>query len=277
MAVKDNNFKNALWIVAPKEIDAPVIMRSFVLEDFTKAEIFITALGFFKLYVNGKPVSDDYFVPSNSLFCKRNIKNIAYPIKDNFTYRCYYLVYDITSLLNKGENTVEIYLGNGWYRQQDRTSEGRMAFGDALGTCFSVKVKNGNKKFEICSDGTEKCRNTATIYNQLFYGEIYDARIDALKQYSYFPVKIISLPNTHLTRDFSKPDRVIKKIRPKLLYKEKNRKVYDVGINISGLVSIKTSAECGERVRIRFSENINGNKLDFESTGVYGRCFYRRR
>jgi len=116
--------RNASWVLCPAEFEAPVIRRHFNISSAASAEIAVSALGFFKLYVNGNVVGDEYFRPSNSVFHARDSKSWIYPISDTFTYRCYYSVMDITPLLCKGENTIEIVLGNGWYRQTERTAEG---------------------------------------------------------------------------------------------------------------------------------------------------------
>ena len=45
--------QNASWVVCPAELEAPIIRRCFHLSSPASAEIAVSALGFFKLYVNG--------------------------------------------------------------------------------------------------------------------------------------------------------------------------------------------------------------------------------
>ena len=126
----DLAIRKAAWILCPQEIDAPIIRRSFSISTEASAVVVLSALGFYKLHVNGHPVGDEFFRPSNSLFHARSPKSWIYPIHDSFTYRAYYSTIDITPWLRKGENVIEIALGNGWYRQTARVAEGNMAFGD---------------------------------------------------------------------------------------------------------------------------------------------------
>lgn len=265
--ILDDEIKKAKWITAPADIAAPIISRRFTSENLCKCKIAVSALGFFTLYVNGVRVGNEYFQPLNSIFTKRNCNKMLYPISDEFTYRCYYSIYDITRYIQDGDNLIEIALGDGWYRQTDRIAEGNMAFGDALGTIFSVCVSDTNGERVICSDGTEQCRNSATLYSQLFYGEIYDARIDRDKQYTYSNVNIAELPQTILSREDSVPDRVMRCIDPIPIHSDGDTTVYDVGENISGFAVITASPNDGEKIQIRYSENVDGNILDFESTG----------
>ena len=90
----DNEIKKAKWITAPSDMESPVISRHFASDNTKECKIAISALGFFMLYVNGVRVGDEYFMPSNSMFRKQ--RRVLYTVPDEFTYRCYYSVYDIT-------------------------------------------------------------------------------------------------------------------------------------------------------------------------------------
>lgn len=124
-------------------------------------------------------------MPSNSLFCSRKTENFLYPVYDEFTYRCYYTVYDISDYLKNGKNTLEIAPGNGWYRQTERVAEGNMAFGDSLGAIFAIKLTESGGERTVLSDGSETCRAGETVSSDLFYGETVDYRI---KNFSVLPL-----------------------------------------------------------------------------------------
>lgn len=258
-----SELKRAKWITIPKDFATGRIERTFIVNHTENARLCISALGFYTIYINGKRVGRDYFQPLNSLFRKRDFSDLLYPIRDEFTYRCYYSIYDITDYLTVGKNTLEIALGNGWYRQTERTIEGTLSFGDALGAIYVLYADDA----VIKSDGTEKCRTDATIYSQLFVGEIYDARIEKEKNYRYSDVTIIALPDTKLTYAAANPDRIVRRIKPSLLFADEERKIYDAGENISGFASLCSSAKSGEKVLIRFAEVLKDGELDYRSTG----------
>jgi len=259
--------RNASWVLCPAEFEAPVIRRHFNISSAASAEIAVSALGFFKLYVNGNVVGDEYFRPSNSVFHARDSKSWIYPISDTFTYRCYYSVMDITPLLCKGENTIEIVLGNGWYRQTERTAEGNMAFGERLGAIYALALNECGEECLIFSDGTEICSASATVYSQLFYGEVYDTRIEGESFRRWVPVQATKLPDIILSPEDAPADRIIRRIQPVLLSDNGERRIYDAGENISGLVSLDVSGMSGDKVRIRFAENVVNGELSFDTTG----------
>ncbi len=259
--------KSASWILCPAEFASPIIRRQFHAETETTAEIAVSALGFFKLYVNGNPVGDEYFRPSNSIFHARDPKSWIYPLGDTFTYRCYYSIIDITPWIHEGENTLEIALGDGWYRQTERVAEGNMAFGNRLGAVYALALSGNNGENLILSDGSETCSQSATIYSQLFYGEVYDTRLKRDEFRRWVPVDTTELPDTILTPEDAPADRVIRRIKPVLLSDNGKRKVYDAGENISGLVSLRVFGASGEEVHIRFAENLHDGELSFDTSG----------
>lgn len=259
----DKLINRAKWITAPEKFASPVIIRKFEAHHADNAILAVSALGFFTAYVNGSRVGDEYFRPSDSLFCKRDTESFLYPIKDEFTYRCYYSVYDITPYLQDGENTLEIALGDGWFRQTERTAEGKLSFGSALGAIYAIHSEN--ERFEdVFSDGSEQCRSSEITESQLFYGETYDARI---KEYEYAAVKVTEMNETLLTKEIAPADREVRRIKPVLISETDGRKIYDAGENISGFAVVSAAPKCGERVTVRYAEQLNGGKLDFFSTG----------
>ncbi|MBR2621709.1 MAG: family 78 glycoside hydrolase catalytic domain [Clostridia bacterium] len=263
----DLAIRKATWILCPQEIDAPIIRRSFRTTAKASAVVALSALGFFKLYVNGHPVGDEFFRPSNSLFHARDSKSWIYPIRDSFTYRTYYSTIDITPWLAEGDNILEIALGNGWYRQTARTAEGNMAFGDRLGAIYALVLKDGEKETLICSDGTERCSASATIYNQLFIGEVYDTALEGEAFRDWRSVEIIDLPDTLLTPEDAPVDRIVRRVAPTLLLDNGERKLYDVRENISGLVSLRVKGKAGDEVHVRFAENMQNGELSYGTTG----------
>lgn len=258
--------KKAKFVAAPKEFAAPVILREFNANNVSDVKIAVSALGFFIPFVNGRRVGEDYFLPSQSLFAPRNSSAFTYPVHDKFTYRCYYTVYDITDYIKEGKNVLEVMLGDGRYRQTERTAEGNVSFGDSLAAIYAICITDKSGEHVIRSDGSEMCRSSEITSCNLFYGEVYDSRI---KTFKTAKCNIISMPETVLSPEIVPPDRVIKKTTAKMICEKDGKKIYDVGENISGFVKLKVHAGKNERVSIRFAESLKDGKLDFESTGSF--------
>ena len=257
----------AKWTMAPKEFTSPVIIRKFNAARGERADIAVASLGFFRLYLNGKRVGNEAFLPLHSIYHDIGFDKMEYPIYDNFTFRAYYSVFDIAEFLQEGENTLEIHLGNGFYRQSERVAEGDWRYGDSLGAKYAVKLSDGEKERIIASDCTETARDSAIRYSELFVGEIYDARVERDKSYEFGSTSEKILPDTILTRADAPADTVACKILPILIYEDGERKIYDVGENVSGYARIKAFPDDGERVSVRYAEKLDGGKLDFITSG----------
>lgn len=262
----------AKWTMADAEPATAVIERTFVVKGCTEAEIAVAALGFLKLYVNGRRVGDAYVDTLHSIYHGIEFDKLEYPIHDKFTFRAYYSVFDLTDYLTDGENTLEIHLANGFYRQTERIAEGDFRYGDCLGTRYAMRVRDLDGERVIYSDCTELARDSAIRYSELFIGEVYDARVAAKGEYKYYPTHEKQLPDTVLTRADAPLDRKVCELAPVLISESDGRKLYDAGINVSGIVRIRAFAKDGERVTVRFAENLKDGELDFETTGSRSVC-----
>src|SRR5690606_18804416 len=114
----------AKWITFDKALQSVNVYQQF---EYTGGElaIDICGLGYFELYINGRRVSDDKFVPAWSNYCNRDTSTLLYPSQDVMTERTYYMRYDLSSYAASGRNTLCVVLGNGWFRQMERNVEGK--------------------------------------------------------------------------------------------------------------------------------------------------------
>lgn len=257
---------NICWVKADDCCQSPVIVHTFQADQPTDAYIEITGLGYFALRINGMEITKDRFVPAFSDYEKRDLSGLLYPISDTFTHRIYFLRYDCAQFLKQGENTIEIRLGNGFYRQTERTIEGSGQFGQDLKTAFCMVFQDTIGTREVFSDGTELWRDSEIVSSHLFTGEVHDAR-KLSQEPVWNPVQIVPAPRSELTLQTCPADRLIKSITPVLLKEEENKRIYDAGENISGIVRVTTSAPAGTRIILRFAENYIDGELDFKTTG----------
>ena len=77
----------------------PWLRKTVTLEKIpTTATIYVCALGYYELYVNGRKVGDDVLSPAVSDYGKRGL----------------YVTHDITKHLVQGKNCIGLWLGRGW-------------------------------------------------------------------------------------------------------------------------------------------------------------------
>jgi len=66
-----------------------------------RAYIYVNALGYFQLFINGERVGEDEFAPHVGQYNKRT----------------FCITYDVTKYLKKGQNAIGFWLGSGWSRR----------------------------------------------------------------------------------------------------------------------------------------------------------------
>ena len=253
------------WISAAQECQSPILLRRFSAEKPLCATLYVTGLGYFYAELNGKTVSDHYFQPAVSEYGPRDLSKFSYPLFDQLSYRIYYCTYDVTSLVNAGENLLSIQLGNGWYRQPERVDEGPMSYGDQLKAIYCLELAYPNRVMRICSDGSETWVESNILHNNLFLGELHDfGQVPGPER----PVEILPEEPATLSPQSGPPDKVNRTLSPTLVSEQDGVRIYDAGENISGIVRLTVTGQPGEKVKLQFAENLTEDgTLDFRSAG----------
>ncbi|NQU86233.1 MAG: alpha-L-rhamnosidase N-terminal domain-containing protein, partial [Mariniphaga sp.] len=157
---------------------APLLRKDFnIVKKVEKAVAFVTGLGYFELYLNGKKVGDDVLVPNQTNYGKRpELANEYISVEDNFRkYKVMYLAYDIKDQLLKGENTIGSILGNGFYNAPKYWTR---SYGSPRFLCqVHVTYSDGTEEV-IVSDESWKISKSAILTDLVYHGEHYDARLE---------------------------------------------------------------------------------------------------
>ncbi|WP_107676477.1 alpha-L-rhamnosidase [Agrobacterium sp. LAD9] len=141
---------------------APRLWTLFRLtKDVRTAVLSITALGVLKASINGVPVSGDVLAPGWT----------------DYRFRLLYSQYDVTSLLKRGDNLIDVLLGNGWYRGQLGRPSRRDFYGERLGllACLHITFVDG-QNLTIGSDDTWQASSTSIAADDLYDGCVVDYR-----------------------------------------------------------------------------------------------------
>lgn len=260
-------FGSAEWVTCESGCTSPVIKGSFFIEKPERAEVTVCGLGFFRLWINGREVSEDKFVPVNSQYCKRDLTAFEYPITDELSYRTYAVRYDISKFLVGGENDIRAVIGCGWFAQKKRNAEGYTKYGD-IKLCYKIDAEDRDGKlYTFVSDEKLLWRQSRITENNIYFGEAHDMDLsDELTARDGFK-KVIKAP-AHETEFFIQDcpaDRVTRTIEPKKLADLGAVSVYDMGENISGY-PVVAATEDGAYITVRCSEEINADgTLNFDS------------
>lgn len=268
--------KNRHWIQGGFCCESPLFRREFWAEGVKSARLEICGLGFFRLYVNGKRVGDEEFLPAWTNFSSLLGCRAAYPVwEERANYRTHYLVYDLTPYLREGENVLGVQLGNGFYHQTRRRAEGEFIYGfPKLRYELTLTHRDGTEIF-LESGPDTLWAESEILENNLYFGETHDLR--KLRPHWAEPgprgegwqkSNPCHAPETELVEQTCPADRVVREISPVFCGEKDGVKIYDCGENITGWVNVRCRGRAGEAVTVRHSEELSPEgDLDFDSCG----------
>lgn len=264
-------FSDARWVMPAEDVDAAMFRSAFDAEKGENAVITICGLGYFILYINGKRVGTDEFVPAYSDYHDRPNMTLGYPLNDEWSHRIYCLKYDISKYLCDGENIIGVMVGGGFYHQEKRLAEGNVSYGK-IKLCYKIDFDGRtviSDKNMIYSTGFFKSSN-------IFYGEEQDFTNFDRKWNTteanvggWENVVIGVAPKTEYCLQTCPTDKVIEKLRPELVKNFGDYSVYKIEKNTSGYPVVRCK-KSGETVVLECAEEIfEDGSLDNDSVG-YG-------
>ena len=234
---------------------APLFRKEFSLNGQLKsARLLITAAGYYKASINGKRVG----------------KNMLDPAWTDFSKRIYYSEYDITEMLDSEKNCLGVTPGNGFFNPLPLRMWGSRNLRDVLNPgrpVFIGKIvleyQNGETE-EIGTDNTWKFTEGPLLKNDVYLGEVYDARkeikgwnLPGFDASSWSDAVISTGPGGKLQKAFFPPIQVTKRIRPEKIYSpQQGIFLVDMGVNFTGFYSIKLKGNVGDSIVFRFGERI---------------------
>ena len=255
-------FGNAKWLGFDGITRTPVVRASFDAADTVKAEITICGLGYFELYINGRRVSEDLFVPVTSDYCHRNITVNGQPFDEVFRHRCYCLQFDILPFLKEGRNELGAALGPGFFAQETWSYDGHVNFGEVR-LCYRIVLTDSNGETrEVLSGDDARWKQGEVSDCNLFRGEKHDLNLcgeDWMTQDAgaWNKVRILPEMETEYQLQDCPADRVIRSIVPIKLMEGPRGTLYDLGENITGWVTLKDRSGRNGTVEVRFGEMLD--------------------
>lgn len=221
---------------------APFLRKSFALQSVpSKAILRITALGVYRAFINGKPVGDDLLTPGWT----------------SYQARLSYQVYEVSKLLKAGENVIDIWLGDGWYRAQVAYEH---EYVNTWGTEVAAlaELSDGEGNVLLATDASWRSGFTAILKNGIYFGERYDARDEGLS--TDYGSEVIPY-------DFSRlvpyETSGVKELAPLAVVKSwtdaGGRTIYDFGQNSAGYVRFTAEGARGAQVLVEHAEILDEN------------------
>ena len=241
------------WIQPPfvREIH-PVFRKIFSLNEIEyknlySTRLYLCGLGVYEVYINGKKVGDSYLTPYFT----------------DYRYWIQYQTYDVGDLLKSGENQIDVFLGNGWYKGRfGYVNKGQLReyYGDKFQLLADLYLNDiyGNSRI-IASDESWMALKSPIILSGIYDGEMYDARMETdlkkipkrQKQYavSARAPKGILCPMMGLHVKKKEVFQVKEIITTPI-----GETVLDFGQEITGWVVFQTDVAFGKRVVLQYGE-----------------------
>jgi alpha-L-rhamnosidase len=229
---------------------APELVRTVVLRaDVVSARLYATAHGVYTASLNGTRVGDEVLGPGWT----------------SYRHRLRYRTHDVTALLGKGENTLSVVLGNGWYRGHLGWWGARARYGDRLALLAQLEVRYTDGSVEVFGTDEEwRARDTGIVTDDLYKGQRTDLRFTPGAADG--PVDVLSDEEADLTRLVAPdgpPVRVTEVLPALRVWQSPSgRTLVDFGQNVVGWVRLRVrGTTAGAEVTVRHAEVLENGEL----------------
>ena len=224
------------------------------------ARLYISGLGYYEAFLNNVKIGSNVLEPGFTAYRKQ----------------VPYSTYDITPLLKKGQNTLGVMLGNGWWNPLPLRLFGQFNLRNVQQTgrpCLKAQIliqyTDGTQEI-IASDETWQTTKSPVVRNNAYLGEEYDARLEVnfdSPNFNNFSkiVKVEQSPSGQMTAQMQPPIRVTKIIKSIGIQEVgKDTFVVDMGQNFAGVARILVSGAAGTTIGLRYGEDLYANgKVNF--------------
>ena len=217
----------------------------------------VNSLGYHEAYVNGQAVSDAVLNPAVS----------------QFGVRSRIVTYDVTSLVNEGENDLVLWIGKGWYQTHNKA----VVPGGPYVRAQLDAVSADDVKTIAATDGNWKYaesdrRTFGSWLPHEMGGEIVDSRrslpdmlpktMDELK---WSPVRVAKIPVHKASPQMCELNKVVETIHPVAVQKvDKDSYIYDMGTCFVGFTEINMPAlKKGKKINLHFEDYYLNDPADF--------------
>lgn len=235
----------AKWINPELECDpqihkpASYLKSTFEVEKKGIARLYITAHGLYEAFINGKRVGKFVLAPGTYDYGK----HIAYQ------------TYDVTDLVQEGENEVQVILGDGWYRSCSGVDGDRNLYGEDVALYFQLEVDG--KPVCISDENWLASQNGPIRENDMQQGEVVDASLEEITDYHAVKVENYEIANLCCSNSV----HIVEKehFSGKIITTPNGETVIDYGQNMAGYITFTLNAHAGQKIVLTHGESLDEN------------------
>lgn len=246
------DWQGAQWIAAPFDAadqPRPLLRGRLQLDKpVRQARLYASARGVYQLWLNGRPVGDQFLAPGWT----------------DYRQRLQVQTYDVTELLRHGANAIGAALADGWYR--GKVGMGWQAiYGTQLALKATLRVTYADGSTQAFGTGAQwRSLPGPWLQSDLQDGEHYDARRwpagwsepafdDSAWQSAVVladtPARLVSQPDEPVRATGLHPARA-------RLPAPAGRFIYDMGQNLVGVARVRVQGRSGQTLTLRYAEEL---------------------
>lgn len=256
-------------LVGKTRLAARYLRKDFVLKnEVSEARLYVSGMGVYSAYLNGQEIApDELLKPTLSWYSKR----------------VYFNTYDVTEMLQQGDNAVGIILEGGRYTSLRYNAANPnwdgtdhvFGFGTPrLLLQLEMTYKDGQKE-TIVSDETWKITNRGPIRTANEWdGETYDGNFDLgnwnqadYDDSAWHQAELVEAPEGQLSPQPNPNIKVMGWVQPHDVFKKGDKWIIDMGQNMVGVLYVDNKhfagLECGDTVMFRYAETLNPDSTLF--------------
>ena len=246
---------NGQWLVPPHDdtselyTQCPYFRRSFtILSKPRRVRLYVAARGIAQCFVNGQPVTKNRFDPGCS----------------DFNKRARYRTYDVTGLVNSGDNAVGAILANGWYCGLYNRGDGRDTGGRTpqLLAQLIIDYDDGSTDTIMTDDSWRMTMGGPHVSGDFYLGETYDARRElhgwsasGFDDTAWTAPRMQACDGLPISAHPGPPVRNTRQLTPVDVTRAPNGSyLFDMGQNMVGVVQLRVEAPEGTTITLRHAE-----------------------
>ena len=245
-------------------VAARYLRKKFKLgSEVHQARLYVSGMGQYTAFLNGEEVApDELLKPTLSWFPKR----------------VYFNTYDVTEILNEGDNAVGVILEGGRYTAIRNTPipngwdgpEHVPNFGTPRMILQLEIIYNDGQKEMITSDETWKITNRGPIRTANEYdGETYDENFElgewtsaGYDDAAWLQAEVVNAPEGVLSAQPNPNITLMEKMKPVSLFQKSDNWYLDMGQNMVGFLEITAhNQQPGDTITLRFAELLTPDSL----------------
>jgi alpha-L-rhamnosidase len=222
-----------------------------ITKPVASARIYATALGAYKLSLNGQSVGNEILAPGWT----------------DYRERVVYQAYDVTSQLKSGKNAIAALLAPGWYSTPLQWYRQGHNYGEtppSLRAELRIEYKDGSVDW-VLTDEKWKADISPILFAEIYDGETYDARklqphsdTAAFDDSKWRPAEIVQPKEPQIVWQYFQPIRAEKSLgAKKITNPSPGIYIFDFEQNLSGVARLRAEGPAGTDVKLRFAEILN--------------------